>query len=81
MGPLWHRACSPGRRIRRMLKLFCWVCFTRRPFSLPHQCTLAVCSECGNPEGAMRSLAPYERVWYGLDLENPAQSDSSSVAA
>lgn len=63
-----------------MLKLFCWVCFTRRPFSLPHQCPMAVCRKCGNPEGAMRPLAPYERAWYGLERENPTQN-SSSIAA
>ena len=57
-----------------MLKLFCWVCFTRRPFSIPHQCTMAVCRECGNPEGAMRPLAPYERAWYGLERENPTRA-------
>jgi hypothetical protein len=63
-----------------MLRLFCWICYTRRPFSIPHKCTLAVCRECGNPEGAMRPLAPFERVFYGLDLENPAQTDSSIAA-
>lgn len=49
-----------------MLKIFCWVCFTRHVFLLPQQSTLAVCSECGNPEGALRPLTPAERIFQGL---------------
>ena len=43
-----------------MLKIFCWVCYCRRQFHLQKHSTLAVCTRCGNPEGAMKPLIPVE---------------------
>ena len=53
-----------------MLKIFCWICSTRHDFFLPQQSTLAVCSCCGNPEGATHQLVPVELAIRGL--ETPA---------
>lgn len=52
-----------------MLKLFCWVCSRRHRFFLQKQSTLAVCSRCGNPEGAVRPLVPFEFVLRGVERE------------
>lgn len=50
-----------------MLNIFCWICSTRREFHLPQQSTLAVCSCCGNPEGAVRQLVPVELAIRGIE--------------
>ncbi len=50
-----------------MLKIFCWICSSRREFLMPQQSTLAVCSCCGNPEGAIRQLVPVELAIRGLE--------------
>lgn len=49
------------------LKIFCWICSQRREFLMPQQSTLAVCTCCGNPEGAIRRLVPVELVIRGIE--------------
>lgn len=65
-----------------LLRVFCWICFDRIPFVLTRQSTLAVCSRCGTPEGAMQLMNSTELAWWGLckdDLRTPSGTYSGKA--